>query len=279
MKHESKHDMNLEYFGPKRFAHRGMLQGGPENTLGAFEGALRAGVEGVEIDVRRARDGEVVVVHDESLSRMTLGHPAGQCHSRIEDLSWEELSAIELPVVELPYAGDLSGEMTQGGRMARLMRLKDFLRWLEGCAPLMAEIEIKAEGMAKPLVELIAASPAVDRCILFSGVPAYNAELQAFCSTFGKPKGLKLGANLRVIDEETKAQIAAMDLYEAGLNAATFTQQDVLYLQERGILPFSNLGDHPALWEKICTSGIYAFKTNEVTAFTQWWHSWRAAER
>ena len=45
-------------------AHRGGAGPWRENTLEAFSGALRAGADGVELDVRRSADGELVVHHD-----------------------------------------------------------------------------------------------------------------------------------------------------------------------------------------------------------------------
>ncbi len=52
-------------------AHRGDHRTAPENTLEAFQAALRVpGVDGVELDVRRCRDGTPVVIHDPSLLRV-----------------------------------------------------------------------------------------------------------------------------------------------------------------------------------------------------------------
>jgi glycerophosphoryl diester phosphodiesterase len=53
------------------FAHRGGAALRPENTLAAFEHARALGVHGIELDVRLARDGEPVVIHDATLDRTT----------------------------------------------------------------------------------------------------------------------------------------------------------------------------------------------------------------
>jgi len=45
-------------------AHRGHHADAPENTLAAFEEALKLGVDGVETDVRLSADGELVLLHD-----------------------------------------------------------------------------------------------------------------------------------------------------------------------------------------------------------------------
>jgi glycerophosphoryl diester phosphodiesterase len=52
--------------------HRGASAHAPENTLAAFDMALRDGADGIEFDVRRARDGVPVVIHDATLDRTVL---------------------------------------------------------------------------------------------------------------------------------------------------------------------------------------------------------------
>ncbi len=58
---------------PLVFAHRGYSSQAPENTVVAFRAALDVGVDGVELDVQLSSDGELVVIHDESLKRTTNG--------------------------------------------------------------------------------------------------------------------------------------------------------------------------------------------------------------
>jgi glycerophosphoryl diester phosphodiesterase len=54
-------------------AHRGGAALAPENTLAAFENALKIGADQVECDVHLSKDGELVVMHDPDLSRTTNG--------------------------------------------------------------------------------------------------------------------------------------------------------------------------------------------------------------
>ncbi len=54
-------------------AHRGAAGEAPENTLAAFELALRQGAEGIELDVHLSADGIPVVIHDPRLERTTSG--------------------------------------------------------------------------------------------------------------------------------------------------------------------------------------------------------------
>ncbi|MGW7313966.1 glycerophosphodiester phosphodiesterase [Streptomyces sp. NPDC054854] len=57
--------------GPVVYAHRGASAYAPENTLEAVDMARGLGFDWVENDVQRTRDGELVVIHDDTLTRTT----------------------------------------------------------------------------------------------------------------------------------------------------------------------------------------------------------------
>ncbi len=56
-----------------KIGHRGAAGYEPENTLRSFRRALELGVDMVELDVRRTKDGHLVVMHDETVDRTTNG--------------------------------------------------------------------------------------------------------------------------------------------------------------------------------------------------------------
>jgi glycerophosphoryl diester phosphodiesterase len=58
-------------------AHRGASEDAPENTLEAFDLALRQGFPHIEADCQLSSDGGVVIIHDESLERLTAGAVQG----------------------------------------------------------------------------------------------------------------------------------------------------------------------------------------------------------
>ena len=58
---------------PLVVAHRGASAAYPENTLRAFQGAVEAGADVIETDVRLTADGVAVVLHDADVSRCTDG--------------------------------------------------------------------------------------------------------------------------------------------------------------------------------------------------------------
>ncbi|MCD7892620.1 MAG: glycerophosphodiester phosphodiesterase [Erysipelotrichaceae bacterium] len=57
-----------------KFAHRGYSAYYPENTIEAFIQACKKGFDGLETDVHMTLDGELVLIHDEDISRTSNGH-------------------------------------------------------------------------------------------------------------------------------------------------------------------------------------------------------------
>ncbi len=55
------------------WAHRGASAYAPENTMIAFEKAIQMGADGIELDVQMTKDGQLVVIHDETINRTSNG--------------------------------------------------------------------------------------------------------------------------------------------------------------------------------------------------------------
>ena len=96
-------------------AHRGASAAAPENTLVAFEAALAAGADAVELDVRLTADGVPVVMHDAEVSASTDG--SGFVHEmtleqiKRLDASGSRGLAIQVPTLAeaLQLVGDRGG--------------------------------------------------------------------------------------------------------------------------------------------------------------------------
>lgn len=56
-----------------RVGHRGARAYAPENTIASFKKALEIGVDAVELDVRKTKDNQLVVIHDADVKRTTNG--------------------------------------------------------------------------------------------------------------------------------------------------------------------------------------------------------------
>jgi glycerophosphoryl diester phosphodiesterase len=59
-----------------KIGHRGACGHEPENTLLSIKKALEFGVDGIEFDIQVSKDGEPVVIHDDTLERTTNGKGA-----------------------------------------------------------------------------------------------------------------------------------------------------------------------------------------------------------
>ncbi|OZB91765.1 glycerophosphodiester phosphodiesterase [Paenibacillus sp. XY044] len=89
------------------FAHRGASAVCPENTIAAFARSLELGATGIETDVQLSRDGRLILIHDETLSRTTNGSGWVQDHD-LEELrkldagSWfhPDFAEERLPLLE-----------------------------------------------------------------------------------------------------------------------------------------------------------------------------------
>jgi glycerophosphoryl diester phosphodiesterase len=54
-------------------AHRGDWRNAPENSLLAFRYAAAMGADIVELDLKKTKDGEIIIMHDETIDRTTNG--------------------------------------------------------------------------------------------------------------------------------------------------------------------------------------------------------------
>ncbi|KAJ9353886.1 hypothetical protein DTO027B9_5099 [Paecilomyces variotii] len=89
---------------PHIIAHRGFKNKFPENTMGAFRGAIDAGSHAIETDLHLSKDGVVVISHDATLKRC-FG-----VDKRVIDCDWEYLSTLrtlEKPYDSMPRLSDL----------------------------------------------------------------------------------------------------------------------------------------------------------------------------
>jgi len=102
---------------PLVIAHRGGALESTENTIAAFQRAVKIGADGIETDIRLTRDGVVVVYHDEYFGRVE-GLPERQRTRLILDLTYSEVTAQTLiPVGDdngsrrVPTLADLLGNV------------------------------------------------------------------------------------------------------------------------------------------------------------------------
>jgi glycerophosphoryl diester phosphodiesterase len=128
---------------PLLFAHRGGAALAPENTMEAFRGAVELwGADVLETDVHLSRDGELVVIHDDTVDRTTDGT------GRVSELTWEELRALDAGA----RFRDLEGRHSRAGTGVRIPRFEEVL---DALPEVRINVDAKAPDAARPLVELL----------------------------------------------------------------------------------------------------------------------------
>lgn len=120
-------------------AHRGASGYAPENTMPAFQKALDLGADMIETDVQRTEDNQLVLMHDDTLSRTSNGS------GRVDAHSWEEISALD--------AGAWFASANYSGvRVPKLEELFALVQDRPGCSLLL---DIKANYLGVDLVQLV----------------------------------------------------------------------------------------------------------------------------
>ncbi|KAK0643052.1 PLC-like phosphodiesterase [Cercophora newfieldiana] len=97
---------------PQAIAHRGYKVAFPENTMGAFKGAVEVGAHAIETDLHLSKDGVVVLSHDATLKRC-FG-----LDQKIADCDWSYLSTLKTvrePQQNMPRLSDLLEYLAQPG--------------------------------------------------------------------------------------------------------------------------------------------------------------------
>lgn len=81
----------------KRIAHRGYTTSFiKENTMESFTNAINNGFDGIECDVRKSKDGKLVICHDATIERVSDGH------GFVRDMDYEELKKYNFGSREVP---------------------------------------------------------------------------------------------------------------------------------------------------------------------------------
>lgn len=143
--------------------HRGASALAPENTLGAFELAWKEGADGVELDAMACSTGEVIVCHDEELTRLT-----GEARE-VRRSSWHFLKTLDV------------GSRLGFGK-ARIPLLEEVLEALP--SHLLVNVELKGErlddgGLCEAAVRLVQRMGQTERVCFSSFYPPHLVRVAA----------------------------------------------------------------------------------------------------
>lgn len=135
----------------KVIAHRGYSSKYLENTIPSFQAAYDYGVWGIELDVQLSRDGQVMIYHDEKLTRLA------KRPGRVKDYSLAELQQMILAKDQVT---------------GKIPSLREYLFWVQD-KDIVTNIEIKrnryiADGIEQQVIHLVQAFNLADAVIISS---------------------------------------------------------------------------------------------------------------
>lgn len=153
---------------PRLFAHRGASGLRPENTLDAFAAGIEDGASILEMDVHASSDGQIVVIHDDTLDRTTDGRGS--------------VSACSLTDLRKLDAGcrfaDGDGEHRYRGKGIRIPTFSEVLYAFPD-TPLNVEIKQLDPPIESLVFDLLERTHARDRVLLAAGEDAIMARIRA----------------------------------------------------------------------------------------------------
>jgi glycerophosphoryl diester phosphodiesterase len=212
-------------------AHRGEPVGHRENTLPAFEAAVAAGADMVEIDLRRTRDGAIVVLHDQTLERL-WGHAVS-----VADVDLAEVVALGEGEVRIPTLSAVLHAVT-------LPLMVDFTRR-----------ETVTGGL-----QAVETAGALDRCLFVTGNVAALQQLRA------QSGAARVG--LTWVDGPEPPLALLQDLQAEYWNpmAALVTPEGVAAVHDAGRRVSTWTVDSPDEMTRVLEAGVDAVVSNRIAA-------------
>lgn len=144
---------------PLVISHRTNMGTLPENTIAGAEAAIRDRVDGIEMDVRSTRDGELVLLHDGNLERTTDGHEA------LAEVTLEQLRSVRVQPLHAYQ------------RSEPVPTLREMLTTVDGRAILV--LELKESGLEERVALLLDDASAAPWCWVWSFMPTVCAAMRA----------------------------------------------------------------------------------------------------
>ncbi|MBA2336113.1 MAG: glycerophosphodiester phosphodiesterase [Pyrinomonadaceae bacterium] len=163
---------------PLIVAHRGASALAPENTLAAFKRAVDDGAEGIEFDVRLAKDNVAVVFHDSTLNR------TAQIDKRVSEFTALELAGFDVGSWFNLMSRKRADSAFSSQRISSLTDTLEFLKSFRG----LIFIELKCrdseiEKLAHAVCEAVDGSPLLGRIIVKSFKLAVIPRMHILCPT------------------------------------------------------------------------------------------------
>ncbi|MCA9015685.1 MAG: hypothetical protein KDA77_10175 [Planctomycetaceae bacterium] len=240
---------------PVLIAHRGMLRHAPENTLPAFRVCLDLRI-GFELDIRTTKDGELVIIHDDSVQRTTDGPKRS-----IRELNWSEVKQLD--------AGRWFDPLFAGTRVPTLEQTLQLIKERKQGDTIIA-LNIKQLNPAgeKKLVQLL------EKYNLFEDSFAFDQSVEMSKRLKQLNPRIRIGQNVNRQSIDARLKENQLDVF-----LLTFVPQkrEVDRLKQQGKQVLFNFGGsgearrNPAVWNQVRAAGIEGMLTDYPLECRQVW--------
>jgi glycerophosphoryl diester phosphodiesterase len=154
-----------------RIGHRGAAGHAPENTIAAIRSGISLGVDFVELDVQRTRDGRLVVMHDRLVDRTTDGT------GLVSEMTWNDLQLLDagngegVPCVEqaLAAANGHAGAILEAKAPGIGLDIHRLVRASAFSGPVIYASFLHAEILDIRKIDPLARTMALMECVPVSG--------------------------------------------------------------------------------------------------------------
>ena len=222
------------------YAHRGASEYMPENTLLSFYTGVSMGANGIETDVRRTKDGTLVLFHDADLSRV-CGEKGGVCDYDLKELK-------EFFVFKNSFKD-------------KIVTLEDFLQRFS-FMDLTFAVELKVAGVGKETIELLKKYGAAEKTVITSFEFDYLKE------TAGAEK-IKIGWLLETVNEEKLALLKSIGGTEICPNAEILTKEKIKTWHDAGFTVRAWGVSDQALMLNVLETGVNGMTVNFPDKLTE----------
>ena len=245
---------------PLIIGHRGASAVAPENTLVAFERALLDGADGIEFDVRLARDQVPVVIHDATLRRTALRE------GNVASLSSVELSEVDVGTwfnLRHPTAAHKAYALARVPSLAEVLDIFGAGRNCRLYVEMKGEAD-KGEELAAEVARLVCASSLLDRVVVESFALDSIAEIKRIdarirTAALFEPSLLRPRPSYaRMIEQATLSGADEMALHRSLAN-----RNAVEEARRRGLEVVVWTVDSPTWVERAIAYGVSAIITND----------------
>jgi glycerophosphoryl diester phosphodiesterase len=243
---------------PLIIAHRGASALAPENTLAAFRKAIEDGADGIEFDVRIAKDGVPVVFHDSTLRRM-VKKEGRTSHFTSEELQTLDVGAWFNGKNPLRADGKFLGET-----VPTLENLFAFLKGYQGRLYLemkgsLAEIYALAEVVAKSIRQTDFLPQIIVKSFKLEAIEKVKTLLpEVYTAALFAPKILTILRKQSRLIERAKD----CNANELSLHYSLATEKLVRKARTEGMPTAIWTADHPIWVRRALEIGIHAIITN-----------------